>query len=1134
MKIVFVEVRGGQEFGRREFEQTVIVAGRDPAVCDILFDQTEWPMVSRRHGEFRLADGEWRLSDNNSSFGTFLDGQRVAQPVPVRAGAEIQFGAGGPVMRVVAVEGAKPAPALPDANEPTLIEFLTPPPSPSPSPASTPPVSKPPVSAPLASAGPSLQKATPAGRAPTPPASSQQAPIPPTPPAASPRVPITRAGERPAASPAAGSSAAIEFVNRESGDIERVGLNGDSMLLGRDPSSGVPMDAAAAVVSRRHAEIQRHDGEFTLVDLASFNGTLLNGGRIAAPAPLRDGDRIQLGVGGPILRFVDPTRPAPHEAREELFAESVSVIAPAPSAAGSFTAKLQHTMVVRPGGTSGPLGQKAFAAAGATSAAPQLMTRRSFDGRAHLTIGRAPDNDIRLDGLQISNHHARFVRGGDSGAVFIEDAGSTNGVYLNGARITSRRPVQPGDIVQIGPFIVQAAAEGGVAVFDTRSKTRLDAVQIMKEVSDRARGTIKLLDDVALTIQPNEFVGLLGPSGAGKSTLMDALNGTRPATAGRVLINNLDLYQHLESLKQSIGYVPQDDIIHRELTVYRTLYYVARLRLSRDVSAEEIDQIVSEVLDVTGLGERRDVPVAQLSGGQRKRVSIAVELLTKPSVIFLDEPTSGLDPATEEKIMRLFRQIAESGRTVILTTHAMENVRLFDKIAILMRGKLIFYGTPQEALAHAGAATFRDLFEKLEESTATGQGGLASLPPNATAEQKRTYDGGRDEVAEEWRRRFHRTEVYRRNVVEPLSGLTHDGQTAPVAHRRPTIADAVRQFLTLVRRYAEVLRRDRLNLLILFAQAPIIAVLTFLVVGSEAPRDFPYFLLALVALWFGTSVAAREIVKERAVYKRERMVNLSLLPYVGSKLFVLSLIVGAQCVLLFGTLKVLSTVLSSADYLPGNFFQLGAQLLTLILTGMVGIALGLFVSAIVKTSEMATSLVPLILIPQLLFSGLVGVPEGAARVVGAAMPATWAFDEMKRLSGLDTLSKEGSDQEGRNQGRGLFKQIEHENEQVITQARKDIENYRARAEREMKDYEQKMGEFLQRGASVPGASPPPEPPVLGQPPAVKDARYRDPDLSGYVEFLHPWGGVARDAAILSVMLLIFFGATVIALRVRDR
>ena len=214
------------------------------------------------------------------------------------------------------------------------------------------------------------------------------------------------------------------------------------------------------------------------------------------------------------------------------------------------------------------------------------------------------------------------------------------------------------------------------------------------------------------------------------------MNGMRPATSGNVLINNLDLYRHLDSLKQSIGYVPQDDIIHRELTVYRTLYYVARLRLSRDVSTREIDQIVNEVMDVTGLSERRDVPVGQLSGGQRKRVSIAVELITKPSVIFLDEPTSGLDPATEEKIMKLFRQIAESGRTVVLTTHAMENVKLFDKIVVLMRGKLVFYGAPQEALAHVQAESFKDLYDKLEAPIDQQTAAMPPLPANATKSQK--------------------------------------------------------------------------------------------------------------------------------------------------------------------------------------------------------------------------------------------------------------------------------------------------------------------------------------------------------------------------------------------------------------
>ena len=459
-----------------------------------------------------------------------------------------------------------------------------------------------------------------------------------------------------------------------------------------------------------------------------------------------------------------------------------------------------------------------------------------------------------------------------------------------------------------------------------------------------------MLDDVGLTVQPNEFVGLLGPSGAGKSTLMDSLNGMRPATSGAVLINNLDLYRHLDSLKQSIGYVPQDDIIHRELTVYRTLYYVAKLRLSRDVSTKEIDQIVSEVMDVTGLSERRDVPVGQLSGGQRKRVSIAVELITKPSVIFLDEPTSGLDPATEEKIMKLFRQIAESGRTVILTTHAMENVKLFDKIVVLMRGKLVFYGVPQEALAHVKAESFKDLYDKLEAPVDRQIAAMPLLPANATKSQKAAAKQRREQIAEEvaddWKRKFQATQQYRRNVVEPLSGLPRDGHAAAPARRRMSIVDAVRQWGTLTRRYLAVLTRDKFNLLILFGQAPIIAFLTYLVVGAKAPREFPYFVLALVSIWFGTSVASREIIRERAVYTRERMVNLRLLPYVASKLFVLSLIVSIQCVLLFGSLKLMHYL--GLMNMPGWAIP---QLFIVLVTAGVGIALGLLISAIVKTSE---------------------------------------------------------------------------------------------------------------------------------------------------------------------------------------
>jgi ABC-type multidrug transport system ATPase subunit/pSer/pThr/pTyr-binding forkhead associated (FHA) protein len=1075
MKIVLAEDRGGKLFGERAFTSEIVLVGRDPAVCHYFFSQEQWPMVSRRHAEFRSREGRCLVADANSRFGTFVNGQKLTAPVEVRVGSYVQLGQDGPILRVVSIEQS---PATKVEAKPAELDRMA-----------------------------TVRDVPP-----------EVVSTPPSPPPAAVSKKVTPAAATPATPPAR-----LELIDPLSPQVTRFELSREVTRLGRDPESEVVIDAAAAVVSRRHAEVRKVEGQYAVVDLKSFNGTLLNGQRIPGTAKLFDQDQIQLGTGGPILRLVDPAHPArARQAAQQQGAAPASQ--PIPSEFGQIAAMARRQTIVSRSGSLPPQPLPGSAAQ------PQLLARVSFDQRAQLSVGRAGDNDIRLDGLQISNHHARFAR--SNGSLTLEDAGSTNGVYVNGQRISGRQSIQLSDVIQIGPFVLQADAQQGVAVYDTRSKTRIDCINIVKIVPNRSGGgQIKLLDDVGLTIQPNEFVGLLGPSGAGKSTLMDSLNGMRPATSGYVLINNLDLYRHLDSLKQSIGYVPQDDIIHRELTVYRTLYYVARLRLSRDVSTKEIDQIINEVMDVTGLSERRDVPVSQLSGGQRKRVSIAVELITKPSVIFLDEPTSGLDPATEEKIMKLFRQIAESGRTVILTTHAMENVKLFDKIVVLMRGKLVFYGSPQEALAHVKAESFKDLYDKLEDPINEQIGALPALPPNAPKSQKQAFKQQREQIAEhvadQWKVKFQNTEQYRRNVVEPLSVLPRDGRAAAPPRRHASVFDQVRQWGTLTRRYLEVLSRDKFNLLILFAQAPIIAFLTYLVVGHKLPRDFPYFVLGLVALWFGTSVASREIIRERPVYTRERMVNLGLMPYVGSKIFVLALIVAVQCLLLFGSIKLLHY--AGLMSVPGWLIP---QLAIIALTAMVGIALGLFVSAIVKTSEMATSLVPLILIPQILFSGLVGVPAGASKVIGTIMPATWAFDGLKQFSTLDTLQEEGSDPTGDNKGRGVFKHYEDINDENIVKAQQDVKDYKKDAEKDLKDYETKMKTFvedLKAGRQVDQ----PEVPKLKPVPEVKGAVKVPEDLSNYINFLHPWGHWLIDPLVLLFMFFALVIATILTLRAQD-
>jgi hypothetical protein len=280
--------------------------------------------------------------------------------------------------------------------------------------------------------------------------------------------------------------------------------------------------------------------------------------------------------------------------------------------------------------------------------------------------------------------------------------------------------------------------------------------------------------------------------------------------------------------------------------------------------------------------------------------------------------------------------------------------------------------------------------------------------------------------------------------------------------------------------------------------------------GANAPRDFVYFVLALVAFWFGTSVAAREFIRERPIYRRERMVNLGILPYLGSKLFVLGIIVGLQCILLFVPLKFFDLI--GVMPMPG-FLGGIPQFWTMLLTAAVGVSLGLLISALVRTSEMATSLVPLILIPQILFSGLVGVPAGVSKVASMTMPAAWSFDAMKRFSWLDTLEEEGADPRGRTNGLGLFKSIDAENEKMLDDFRVAIEEYKKAAKAFQND---------------PASNPAPVEPELGNVRKIPD------DLSNYVTFLHPW---MLSEVVSQIVLMLMFGmlvvVTLIVLRLQD-
>lgn len=1035
MTIILVEENaGGGQKPERSYNKGVVIVGRDADECDIAFDKERWPMVSRRHAEFRCENGTWYIADLNSSYGVFLNGQKISGSQAISVGGSVRLGTDGPVLIIIWFEIG---PDLPQATPAFATPIVTTPP-------------------------PQQYAVQPSPRQPDPVAQQQTA------------------------EPRAAQSGTLEFVGM--GSRKPFIINQSQIWIGRDPECAIAFESSAGMVSRKHAGIRIDAGEFLLEDNKSFNGTLINEQRISVATPIYHGDEIRLGVGGPVLRFNSPGRIPPKGAS----------LAGQRAVAANYTGNLAEVPGSRTMVLNRETAEKYIPAKSPAQA--QLLMSIPFGDKNELTIGRDDGSDIRLDGLQISKRHARLLKKGDG--IAVEDLKSTNGVFINGKRV-SREVIKPNDAVQIGSFLIGVDAAGNINVFDTRSKTRIDAVNITRQVKDRtAGGQLTLLDSISLSIQPNEFIGILGPSGAGKSMLMNVMNGMRPADSGSVLVNNLDLYRHLDSLKQSIGYVPQEDIIHRELTVYRTLYYVAKLRLSRDVTANEIKQIVDEVLDVTGLAERRDVYIRRLSGGQRKRVSIAVELITKPSIIFLDEPTSGLDPAAEERIMKLFRQIAESGRTVVLTTHAMENVKLFDKIVVLLGGKLVFYGKPDEALTHLHAANFKELYDRLEQPVKDG------VSEHGESHRRRITE----QTAEEWKKKFLATPQFYNNVQKPLNELDSIIPAGKQKKRRLGLFGGLSQSMTLSRRYFEVLLKDKLTLLILLAQAPVIALMTFFVMGAEQPRDFVYFVLALVAVWFGTSVSAREIVRERPVYERERMVNLGLLPYLTSKLFVLGVIVSVQCLMLFVPLKLFDLV--GLMPMPGEMLGI-PQFWTMLLTASVGIGVGLLISALVRTSEMATSLIPLILIPQILFSGLVGVPNGVNKVVSMTMPAAWSFDTMKRFSTLDTLEPEGAKAKGKTKGLGLYKYIESENERIIAKAKEDFE-----------DYKRVTGNRYDDNPS----DSPTLPDITSSTNSIKKV---PDDLSGYVTFLHPWMDDVFNQMVLVLMFGMMVIATLIVLRLKD-
>ncbi|MGD9895362.1 MAG: ATP-binding cassette domain-containing protein [Dehalococcoidia bacterium] len=517
---------------------------------------------------------------------------------------------------------------------------------------------------------------------------------------------------------------------------------------------------------------------------------------------------------------------------------------------------------------------------------------------------------------------------------------------------------------------------------------RIDALSVRTTVRTRKDKRERvLLDDVSLAIQPGELVAIVGGSGAGKTTLLNALAGVKAPTGGRVSYNGQDLYANLATFRSALGYVPQDDIVHSELTVERTLQYAARLRLPPETTRAERDAIVRAVIEALALTAQAGQRISTLSGGQRKRTSIGVELLTKPGVLFLDEPTSGLDPATGRTLLRMLRRLAEDGVTVVLTTHAPQDIGLCDRVIVLASGgSPAFAGPPKEALDYFEVESFEDVYER-----------VASGAPVAW---EPSFGGDADAT------------VFAVTAAVPKS-KTPPATVSPRRPRRRTVG-ALRQWAVLSERTFETLLRNRLTLAILVG-SPLMVITMFAVLfrpGAFDPTNpspsatlMILFWVAFAPFFFGLTYGLLMICTEVPIFRRERLVNLEIAPYVVAKVTVLFPVLAAVVILMVCVLRIF-------DRLPAGGLELyGPLTVTLLLEGLAAIALGLLASAAVTRPEQATLALPMISFPQVLFAGaILPLPAmaGAGRGIAWFMTDKWGFEALGASVNLNELFANGA------------------------------------------------------------------------------------------------------------------------------
>lgn len=770
--------------------------------------------------------------------------------------------------------------------------------------------------------------------------------------------------------------------------------------MGRDPQGDLVIDDAR--VSWRHATISWGGRSWVIEDHGSTNGTFVRGQRIHQ-MEIGPGSAVHLGnaTDGPRLNLAagaqaghqaghQAGQPAPHQqppvaqpvpahqAAEQ--AEWATHQAPPQHQAPQHQAPQQpHQAPQQPGwqqpqvphqqgpGRGGP-GVGAGASSAYSDRSPTTFHELSL-GRV-MRIGRALENELVVSDLQVSRHHAEFHATPD-GRFEIRDLGSHNGTYVNG------QPIAKGGTALLGPQDIVGVGHSTFRIVGGQLEEFVDTGSVSfsaRHLTVTVDGGKQILKDVTFGVPEKSLIGVIGPSGSGKSTLLKALTGYRPANEGDVLYDNRSLYKQFAELRQRIGLVPQDDILHKELTVQKALRYAAKLRFPGDTATAEREARIDEVLRELKLDIHKEKKVTSLSGGQRKRVSVALELLTKPSLIFLDEPTSGLDPGMDRDVMQLLRGLADDGRTVLVVTHSVAELGLCDKLLVMAPGgSVAYFGPPEEALNFFGYSTWADVFSAFENY--------------------RDYD---------WAGRWKGSQHYQLYAADIDAVAAQPVQVPQQAMSRPPKPQSWgSQLWTLIRRYVSVIASDKGFLGLMVILPAVLGAVSVVIpadfgLGSPTPPSrfngdagTIMLILAVGMCFSGAANSVRELIKERVIYERERATGLSRSAYLMSKVIVLGLITAFQGVIICGIGFSTRALPEEGLFMPPAV-ELCVQVIALGLTSMM---FGLVISALVKTAEKTMPLLVMFAIVQVVFTGILFQVYGSPGLEQFAwlMPSRWGI-----------------------------------------------------------------------------------------------------------------------------------------------